>query len=116
MPEEGWLQRCWTRTPPPKRRRGARKTAAGLTGLNARAETLDQGAEAQVRTEDGADGARTLIFGIPQGKTGPKGVKGDKGDAGAKGEKATRATRAIRPRGEQGAKGEKAIAACRAQG
>ena len=97
VPEEGWLQKVLDADASAQTAAGrAENAAAGLTGLNARAETLDQGAEAQVRTEDGADGARTLIFGIPQGKTGPQGVKGDKGDAGAPGEK-----------GETGAKGEK---------
>lgn len=97
VPEEGWLQKVLDADASAQTAAGrAENAAAGLTGLNARAETLDQGAEAQVRTEDGADGARTLIFGIPQGKTGPRGEKGDKGDAGAPGEK-----------GETGAKGEK---------
>lgn len=94
VPEEGWLQKVLDADASAQTAAGrAENAAAGLTGLNARAETLDQGAEAQVRTEDGADGARTLIFGIPQGKTGPQ---GDKGDAGAPGEK-----------GDPGAKGEK---------
>lgn len=97
VPEEGWLQKVLDADASAQTAAGrAENAAAGLTGLNARAETLDQGAEAQVRTEDGADGARTLIFGIPQGKTGPRGEKGDKGDAGAPGEK-----------GDPGAKGEK---------
>lgn len=91
VPEEGWLQKVLDADASAQTAAGrAENAAAGLTGLNARAETLEQGAEAQVRTEDGADGARTLIFGIPQGKTGPRGVKGDKGDAGAKGEKGER--------------------------
>lgn len=97
VPEEGWLQKVLDADASAQTAAGrAENAAAGLTGLNARAETLEQGAEAQVRTEDGADGARTLIFGIPQGKTGPRGEKGDKGDAGAPGEK-----------GDPGAKGEK---------
>lgn len=97
VPEEGWLQKVLDADASAQTAAGrAENAAAGLTGLNARAETLDQGTEAQVRTEDGADGARTLIFGIPQGKTGPRGEKGDKGDAGAPGEK-----------GDKGAKGEK---------
>ena len=118
VPEEGWLQKVLDADASAQTAAGrAENAAAGLTGLNARAETLDQGAEAQVRTEDGADGARTLIFGIPQGKTGPRGVKGDKGDAGAKGEKATRATRAIPARAAMRAqRAKRAIAACRARG
>lgn len=97
VPEEGWLQKVLDADASAQTAAGrAENAAAGLTGLNARAETLDQGAEAQVRTEDGADGARTLIFGIPQGKTGPRGEKGDKGDAGSPGEK-----------GDPGAKGDK---------
>lgn len=80
VPEEGWLQKVLDADASAQTAAGrAENAAAGLTGLNARAETLDQGAEAQVRTEDGADGARTLIFGIPQGKTGPRGEKGDRG-------------------------------------
>lgn len=108
VPEEGWLQKVLDADASAQTAAGrAENAAAGLTGLNARAETLDQGAEAQVRTEDGADGARTLIFGIPQGKTGPRGEKGDKGDAGAKGEKGDKGdTGDPGPRGEQGAKGE----------
>ena len=109
VPEEGWLQKVLDADASAQTAAGrAENAAAGLTGLNARAETLDQGAEAQVRTEDGADDARTLIFGIPQGKTGPRGEKGDKGDAGAKGEKGDKGdTGDPGPRGEQGAKGEK---------
>ena len=108
VPEEGWLQKVLDADASAQTAAGrAENAAAGLTGLNARAETLDQGAEAQVRTEDGADGARTLIFGIPQGKTGPQGVKGDKGEQGAKGEKGDKGdTGDPGPRGEQGAKGE----------
>ncbi len=108
VPEEGWLQKVLDADASAQTAAGRAENGGGLTGLNARAETLDQGAEAQVRTEDGADGARTLIFGIPQGKTGPKGVKGDK--RAMRAQKAKRrqgATRAIPPRGEQGAKGEK---------
>lgn len=108
VPEEGWLQKVLDADASAQTAAGrAENAAAGLTGLNARAETLDQGAEAQVRTEDGADGARTLIFGIPQGKTGPQGVKGDKGEQGAKGEKGDKGdTGDPGPRGEQGAKGD----------
>ena len=108
VPEEGWLQKVLDADASAQTAAGrAENAAAGLAGLNARAETLDQGAEAQVRTEDGADGARTLIFGIPQGKTGPRGVKGDKGDAGAKGEKGDKGdTGDPGPRGDAGAKGE----------
>lgn len=108
VPEEGWLQKVLDADASAQTAAGrAENAAAGLAGLNARAETLDQGAEAQVRTEDGADGARTLIFGIPQGKTGPQGVKGDKGEQGAKGEKGEKGdTGDPGPRGDAGAKGE----------
>ena len=108
VPEEGWLQKVLDADASAQTAAGrAENAAAGLSGLNARAETLDQGAEAQVRTEDGADGARTLIFGIPQGKTGPQGVKGDKGEQGAKGEKGDKGdTGDPGPRGDAGAKGE----------
>ena len=108
VPEEGWLQKVLDADASAKTAaQRAENAAAGLAGLNAQAETLEEGVAAQVRVEDGEDGARTLIFGIPQGKTGPQGDKGAKGEQGEKGEKGDTGEKGDPgPRGEQGAKGD----------
>jgi len=48
-------------------------------GATAQAQTLDPGSDATVALEDGEDGMKRFLFGIPRGE---KGEKGDKGPAG----------------------------------
>ena len=48
----------------------AEAAADGLSGMGARAVTLDAGSEATVEVTEGPDGGKTLVFGIPRGEAG----------------------------------------------
>ena len=54
------------------------------TGVGIVAETLPAGSEASARIEEGPDGSKIIVYGIPRGEQGlpgdPGGPKGDKGD------------------------------------
>ena len=56
-----------------------------LTGVGARAVTLDPGSDATVALEEDADGNRVIVFGIPRGHDGSGGGGSDPGTAGADG-------------------------------
>lgn len=48
----------------------AEAAADGLSGMGARAVTLDAGSDATVEVTEGPDGGKTLVFGIPRGEAG----------------------------------------------
>lgn len=48
----------------------AEAAADGLSGMGARAVTLEPGSEATVEVTEGPDGGKTLVFGIPRGEAG----------------------------------------------
>ena len=48
----------------------AEAAADGLSGMGARAVTLEAGSEATVEVTEGPDGGKTLVFGIPRGEAG----------------------------------------------
>lgn len=48
----------------------AEAAADGLSGMGARAVTLDAGSQATVEVTEGPDGGKTLVFGIPRGEAG----------------------------------------------
>ena len=48
----------------------AEAAADGLSGIGARAVTLEPGSEATVEVTEGPDGGKTLVFGIPRGEAG----------------------------------------------
>jgi len=54
----------------------ALRAADTLSGMGARAETLDPGSAATVTFEQGEDGSRVIVYGIPKGDKGEMPVKG----------------------------------------
>lgn len=48
----------------------AEAAADSLSGMGARAVTLEAGSEATVEVTEGPDGGKTLVFGIPRGEVG----------------------------------------------
>lgn len=48
----------------------AEQAADGLSGMGAKAVTLEAGSEATVEVTEGPDGGKTLVFGIPRGEAG----------------------------------------------
>ena len=48
----------------------AEAAADGLSGIGARAVTLEAGSQATVEVTEGPDGGKTLVFGIPRGEAG----------------------------------------------
>ena len=48
----------------------AEAAADSLSGMGARAVTLEAGSEATVEVTEGPDGGKTLVFGIPRGEAG----------------------------------------------
>ena len=48
----------------------AEAAADGLSGMGARAVTLEPGSEATVEVTEGPDGGKTLVFGVPRGEAG----------------------------------------------
>lgn len=48
----------------------AEAAADGLSGMGARAVTLEAGSQATVEVTEGPDGGKTLVFGIPRGEAG----------------------------------------------
>ena len=91
--------------------REAQETADRLSGVGARAETLEPGSQATVTVEDGK-----IVYGIPrgdqgergpQGETGPQGPQGPKGDTGDTGPAGPEGPQGPQgERGEQGPKGD----------
>jgi len=69
------------------------EAANALSGLSARAVTLDPGCEASVTRK-----GNVMVYGIPRGDVGPQGPRGETGEAGPQG-----------PRGEPGEMGPQGI-------